>query len=161
MLCFLITWVSRKEPSVFCYSQRPERDHYGSLIWLPAQQRPFANTWSNTHFHEYWICCFHFKYFVYVKQVQKVLERIFSKEIKTGEFRVQPLGRNRWPCSSKLLWEVGKSFEQQEDKQGQRDENFHLRDQRPSRILILREWPNTDYDSKNGKMQTKVYNLSC
>lgn len=69
--------------------------------------------------------------------------------------------RNRWPCSSKLLWEVGKSFEQQEDKQGQRDENFHLREQRPSRILILREWPNTDYDSKNGEMQTKVYNLSC
>lgn len=43
----------------------------------------------------------------------------------------------------------------------ERDENFHLKEQRPSKILILRELSNRDYDSKNGEMQTKVFNFSC
>jgi len=61
----------------------------------------------------------------------------------------------------KATVEVGKSFEQQADKQGKRDENFHLRDQRASRILTLRERSNANCDSKKGEMRTKRYNLSC
>lgn len=42
-----------------------------------------------------------------------------------------------------------------------KDEGFHLKEQRGSRILILQDRFNTDYDSRNGEMQTEVRNLLC